>query len=82
MGELTYAQRHFCVLDRFPRRREVQKHWKMQGTVSDFCRITPVGLPSKETEREDGGLVAVTCVSGVYNRKSILANIPVGQCDI
>jgi hypothetical protein len=49
---------------------------EMQRSVNDFFLATPICLLPKGTEGE--GLVVVTCVGSVHNRKSIFANIPVG----
>ena len=41
-----------------------------------------IRLPSLPKRQEGKSLIVVTCVSGVHDRESILANIPVSQCDI
>lgn len=39
-------------------------------------------LPSRPRRQEGKSLIVVTCVGGAHDRESILANIPVSQCDV
>ena len=55
---------------------------KMQIIGTEFYLATPACLLSKETRREDERLIIVTCVGGVLDRESVLANIPVSQGDV